>query len=148
MPSPLPSAPAPLFDRLCAPAGSEAEPLDARGLRESLARELGLLLGTRSRLPLSRYAAEADTVLDWGLPDFTALSPRSGDDREALREAVEVALARFEPRLRQVQVAVDDWPGQPQRARVQIDAAVRLGTEWRRVRFALPADGADAPGEA
>ena len=113
MPSPLPSAPAPLFDRLCAPAGSEAEPLDARGLRdddapvietlrslgrvdrhdaqalrESLARELGLLLGTRSRLPLSRYAAEADTVLDWGLPDFTALSPRSGDDREALREAV------------------------------------------------------------
>lgn len=134
-------APRPLFDRLCAVAGEDDAPLDAPGLRDSLARELATLLNARSRQPLSRYAREAASVLDYGLPDFSALSAQSGDDRLLLQQAVSHAITRFEPRLLHTQVQVDAWPGRPHRARVRIDAAVRIGRELRRVQFTLPVDG-------
>lgn len=137
----VPRSPRPLFDRLCAGAGEDCSPLDAAGLRASLARDLDHLLNARSRLPLSSYVDEATSVIDWGLPDFSALSAQSGEDRQLLRQAVLHAIACFEPRLQQVHVAVDTWPGDPHRARLNIDAAVRIGGELRRVEFALPADG-------
>lgn len=132
-----PSAPSPLFDRLCAPAATGDGTLDARGLQASLQGELQALLGTRSRLPMSRFAEEARSVIDWGLPDFSGLSVQSGDDREVLRQAVRHAISCFEPRLRHVEVGVDAWPGEPQRARVSIAAAVRIGQTLSRVQFTL-----------
>lgn len=137
----VPRAPRPLFDRLCAGAGEDCSPLDAAGLRVSLARDLSHLLNARSRLPLSRYVDEVASVIDWGLPDFSALSAQSGGDRQLLRQAVLQAIACFEPRLQHVHVEVDTWPDDPHRARLNIDAAVRIGRELRRVEFALPADG-------
>lgn len=147
MASPFASSPAPLFDRLCAAADDSVGPLDARGLQASLARDLADLLGTRSRLPLQRFTDEAGTVLDYGLPDFSALSPRSDDDRQGLKDAIMHAIACFEPRLMHVQVDVDDWTGNAEHARVHLSAAVRIGNELRRIDFTLPA-GAAAPGLA
>lgn len=135
----VPSAPWPLFDRLC--ADGDCAPLDAAGLRDSLERELSILLNTRSRLGLSRYAEEAASVIDWGVPDFSALSAQSGEDRLLLQRAVLHAISCFEPRMQHLQVVVDTWPGDPQRARVNIDASMRIGRELRRVEFTLPVDG-------
>lgn len=133
------SAPLPLFDRLCAPAGSGVEPLDARGLQASLARELGDLLGTRSRLSLARFADETGTVLDYGLPDFSSLSLRSQEDRDLLQRVITRAISCFEPRLLHIQVSIDDWAEHAEHALARISAAVRIGQELRRVQFALPA---------
>lgn len=154
MSTPLPTAPQPLFDRLHAePAarpgagvglGAGLGRLDAPGLQASLARELGQLLNTRSRLGLHAYVAAAETralsLLDYGLPDYSGLSARSEDDCRLLQQAVAHCLARFEPRLSHTQVQVMPMPGQPLRLRVLIDAAVTLGQALRRVQFDLAAD--------
>ncbi|NDY94031.1 type VI secretion system baseplate subunit TssE [Ideonella livida] len=147
----LPTAVQPLFDRLgAAPAAAQdwrgpgPGRLDARGLRESLAREVGALLNTRSRLGLEDFIARAEgpglSLLDYGLPDLSPLTPASADDRDTLRRAVHHCLARFEPRLQHTEVQVSPLPGQALRARLSIDAAVALGPELRRVQFDLAAD--------
>lgn len=138
------SASVPLFDRLCAPSDNGIEPLDARGLQASLARELGELLGTRSRLPMQRFIDEAAHVLDYGLPDFSALSLRSSEDRLLLERAIARAIACFEPRLSHAQVSVERAE-HAERALVRISAAVQIGRELRRVQFALPAGAAIGP---
>ncbi len=133
----------PLLDRLCAPGDDGVGPLDGRGLQASLARSLDELLGTRSRLPMRRFADEASHVLDYGLPDFSALSLRSSEDRLLLERAIVRAITCFEPRLLHAQARVEET-GRVEHARVQISAAVRIGQELRRVEFAWPAGGATA----
>jgi type VI secretion system protein ImpF len=147
MSAPLPTAALPLFDRLCPEAaglsagagrvGPRGDQLDARGLQASLARDLARLLGTRSPLDSAGHAGRRLSVIDYGLPDLTALWPRSSDDRRRLQQAVEHALHDLEPRLQRTRVQVRDDPEAPQRLRLQIEAAVQLGAQWHRVAFDL-----------
>ena len=51
-----------------------------------------------------RYPEARRSVLTYGMPDFTASTISSPDEREQFRQAVEAAVRRFEPRLREVQV--------------------------------------------
>ena len=141
MPALLPVAPIPLLDRLCSDADpAEGAALDARGLQASIARDLGRLHNARSRLGFDDFVARDTTVIDYGLPDFGALSARSGDDLSVLQRAVEHAIRRFEPRLLNPRVAIDPIAGVQHRARLRIDATVRLGAELRRVQFELDAE--------
>lgn len=87
---------------------------------------------------MQRFIDEAAHVLDYGLPDFSALSLRSSEDRLLLERAIARAITCFEPRLMHPQVNVEE-AGQAERALVRISAAVRIGQELRRVQFALPA---------
>lgn len=140
----LPTARAPLLERLCAGADAPVDSamLDAHGLQASIARELGRLLNTRTHLTFDAFGASGGSVIDYGLPDHSALSPRSSSDLERLRLAITQAVARFEPRLVDTRVTVGDCPGQPARARITLDAHIRLGLEMRRVQFTLEADPA------
>lgn len=131
-------SPLPLFDRLCAEAEGEGV-LDARALQASIAGELSNLLNTRSRLGAAAFLNSELSVVDFGMPDITALSPQSRDDRQLLQQLVRRAIACFEPRLSRTQVQVLEWPGDPKRAKVEIMAVVRLGKELRRVKFELAA---------
>ncbi|WP_085316754.1 type VI secretion system baseplate subunit TssE [Derxia lacustris] len=141
----LPVAPIPLFDRLCADAdAASGATLDAAGLEASIACDLARLLGTRSRLGFDAFLAADPTVVDYGLPDISALSAGSGDDLALLRRAVEQAIRRYEPRLLDARIAVAPVAGAPHLAQLRIDAAMRLGGELRRVRFELDAE----PGSA
>lgn len=127
-------SPLPLFDRLCGEEGEEGV-LDAHGLQASLARELSNLLNTRSRLDMAAFLNSELSVLDFGIPDITSLSPQSQDDRQRLQQLVRQAIAFFEPRLSHPQVRVLECPGAPGRLRAEIMAVVRLGRELRRVSF-------------
>lgn len=131
-------SPLPLFDRLCAEAEGEGV-LDARALQASIAGELSNLLNSRSRLGAAAFLTSELSVVDFGMPDITALSPQSRDDRQLLQQLIQRAIACFEPRLSRTQVQVFEWPGDPQRAKVEIMAVVRLGRELRRVKFELAA---------
>jgi type VI secretion system protein ImpF len=104
---------APLFDRLVdREPHVPAEPrplrtLDPQGLRESVRRELERMLNTRSSLPVDRLAERPElTVLEYGIPDLSAFSAGNDEDEVRLAAIVARAVAAFEPRLRQVKVAV------------------------------------------
>src|SRR5690349_363987 len=85
-----------LFERLAGgdpPAAREgARPFrvhETAALKESVRRELVRLLNTRSSAGInSRGTGGEMSVLDYGVPDFTALSALSGDDRLKLSAAV------------------------------------------------------------
>lgn len=129
------SAPVPLFERLCALDEGQGAALDSLGLQASIGRELSRLLNTRSRLTLAQFADCPGTVIDYGVPDFTALSPRSGDDMELMRGAVQQAIRLFEPRLMHADVKLGAHGTSFERARVHIAGSVQMGLTLRRVEL-------------
>ena len=73
------------------------------------------------------------TVLD--LSDFTA-DVASQDDCEVLRRAVERAIERFEPRLREVRVSIRQRESQHDRTlRMAIEALLWIEPEPQRITF-------------
>lgn len=135
MPDLIRSAPVPLFERLCALDEGQGSALDTLGLQASIGRELSRLLNTRSRLTMAEFAVCSGTVIDYGVPDFTALSARSGEDMELLRHALQRAIGMFEPRLMHTEVSILKNGQNPEGARVHITAAVHMGLTLRRVEL-------------
>lgn len=130
---------APLFDRLSSTGadGTGAFLLPPDELEVSIARELGRLFNTRCRLGLSELDASTGTVVDYGIPDFSALSPRSDEDRELLRRALVQSIGFFEPRLANVAVQVEESPQRGDVTAVTVSGDVTIGLQPRRVSFAL-----------
>jgi type VI secretion system protein ImpF len=94
----------PLFDRLAQSATTDSKLLASpQQLEISIGRELVRLFNTRSRIPLRSFDS-AYSTLDYGIPDFTALSPRSTSDLHKLQMAIAHAIHCFEPRLKNVSV--------------------------------------------
>lgn len=140
------SSPVPLFQRLCARDGEPgvAASFDAAGLQASIANELAGLLNTRCGLTMAEFLNCQGTVLDYGVPDFSALSCRSTDDLTLVSQAIAHAIALFEPRLSHTEVrAVQSSASTPGRALLHITGAVRLGLTLRRVDFDMPVSLSD-----
>ncbi|WP_342118051.1 type VI secretion system baseplate subunit TssE [Pseudoduganella sp. OTU4001] len=102
-----------LLDRLlgCQPRGRF---LSQEQLKESVARDLEVLLNTRTALPqemLRNYPECARSVLNFGLADFAGLSHSSSQDRARICASVRQAVERHEPRLRNVQVSLAQQAG-------------------------------------
>ena len=130
----------PLFDRLTqqeGPEGTGALLLSPDQMQASIARELARLFNTRSRLSLSEMARSTGTVIDYGVPDFSALSPRRGEDRELLERALVQAVTQFEPRLANVKVTVNAVPERGDVAAVVVKADMSVGLQAQRVSFSL-----------
>ncbi len=102
-------------------------------MRESVRGELERLLNTR------RPAPPGDprqlTVLDYGIPDFSHLSPASSEDRAELAALVAQAVAAFEPRLSQVRVVVRGWDEVDRSLELAIDARLAIGALSEPVSF-------------
>lgn len=131
--------PVPLFERLVEDADADAWLEGEGALRASVARELSRLLNTRSRLTMAEFAASDCGVLDYGVPDFSERSLRSGSDREAVLTAVRRAVALFEPRL--VNVAVKfAFHGEAHREAVLVvEGDIRVERSVEHVFFELAA---------
>jgi type VI secretion system protein ImpF len=125
----------PLFDRLA--AGSETQLPGTQVLRESVARDLGRLLNTRSRLTFDAFHAAEGSVIDYGVPDFSAHSLRSGSDRDAIAAAIQRAIALFEPRLTNVSVSFAFPADRAPDAVLLINGEMRQGTGVGHVAFEL-----------
>ncbi|HXT17703.1 MAG TPA: type VI secretion system baseplate subunit TssE [Gemmatimonadaceae bacterium] len=101
---------APLFDRLMdADADGRtdvAHVISGAELRASLARELASLLNTRIDPAIDAIDPRERTVLEYGLPDFTALAAQSNGDTTRLALAAQRAILAFEPRLGRPRVDV------------------------------------------
>jgi len=93
----------------------------AQSLREfeiSVLRDLEALLNTRQTRPdLADGSLEiSQSVLTYGLPEFSSVGVGSAAERERLRVAVERCITRFEPRLREVHVTIRDPENEYDRA--------------------------------
>jgi type VI secretion system lysozyme-like protein len=109
----LPGCLPPLFERLIDVEPLEnsdqldANRLQGRDLRASVARAIARLLDTRRHVPLADAAAGGPlTVLDYGIPDFGNRSPMDADARLQLGLAIRHAIRAFEPRLKEPSVEV------------------------------------------
>ncbi len=100
-----------LFDenpQLPALAGFKRIGLDE--LKDLVARDLESLLNTRmffSEEQLKEYPEAKHSVLSFGLNDFASLSLASINDRAAICRSIENTIARQEPRLKNVHVALE-----------------------------------------
>jgi type VI secretion system protein ImpF len=100
-----------LFDRLM------GDTLRGRGasmtldqLKDSVARDLEALLNTRVALPpglLDGYPHCRSSILNYGLMDFAGLCLSSARDRDAICASLVWAIARHEPRLREVRASLE-----------------------------------------
>ena len=126
------AARASLFDRLIDldPATpEERQPLrvlDLAALKESVRGELERVLNTRCARPAQALEAQGRSILDYGVPDMSALCPQNADELQRLTRLIAQAVNAFEPRLRQVRVGVEP-DVQPRALRLRIDAV--LATE-------------------
>lgn len=131
-----------LFDRLVDTeprSQKEVRPLrtlDKQGLKQSIRVELGRLLNTRCPIPLAP-SGEERTVINYGIPDFSYLSPNNSDHRAKVASWVREAITSYEPRLVDVRVVVDPPERTERSLVVRIDAKLQLETIREPVAFSV-----------
>ena len=142
---------APLFDRLSETpevrgARSPSGVLDRAGQRESLQRELTRLLNTRSSYPSEAKGQAVRSVIDYGLPDYSAMHTHSPEDKKKLADLVRRTVEAFEPRLGQVNVEAELLGNSEKALLVQVTGVFANGRIRDRVSFALQVSGEDLTG--
>ena len=128
-----PEVPLSLLDRLIdlEPGSNLEAPMTSwellREFRNGLCRDLTALLNTRRAAEdFDRsYDAAANSLLTFGITDFTSYNLKKGTEQEQLRRSIERAVRQFEPRLERVSVSVDDAEPQRPFLRLQISAILR-----------------------
>lgn len=90
------------------------EYIGVRELRDSIARDLEWLLNTKltQALDLENFPEAKNSILSYGVPDFSTYSWRNINDANSIARILEETLRRFEPRLvpRTIKVEVLDNP--------------------------------------
>ncbi|MCP1118043.1 type VI secretion system baseplate subunit TssE [Robbsia andropogonis] len=136
----------PLFDRLALPAHAATRPHVADTfLKQSILHELQRLLSSRSRLPFDVFVSEAADLLDYGIPDSSAMTMASIHDRAMLAKAIRHAISVFEPRLHDVTVEITPTPERGADARVRIEGMLWGQRAQQRTTFAMSTSGHIAP---
>lgn len=111
---------------------------DLREFRLGVLRDVENLLNTRrpvSRLPDGLPELQ-QSILAYGLPDFTSAGVGSTEERDQLRRAVQTAIQRFEPRLREVRVAIHPPHSPHDRTfRLTVDALLMVAPQPQPIVF-------------
>ncbi len=109
-----------------------------RGLKAALRRDLEWLLNTR-RNPNAAPESMAElsqSLFNFGLPDFSALSADAPKDRQKLLVEIERTVALFEPRLKNIRVVLLEATGTGSRAlRFQIEGSLQMDPSPEHVSF-------------
>ncbi len=90
--------------------GGLARALSVEQYKESVARDLEGLLNSRSAfspVELEEFPNCRQSLMTYGLCDFSSMSLASAYDRAEICRSLEEAIARHEPRLSSVQVRLD-----------------------------------------
>ena len=102
---------------------------EMRAFKASVCRDLTALLNTRRAEedfdPI--YTEAANSLLSFGITDFTSYNLKSGLEQEQVRRSMERAIRQFEPRLTQVEVSVAE--PDPLRPVLQFQIAALLRIE-------------------
>lgn len=106
-------------------------------MTEAVRRDLEWLLNSR-RTPFEPPPTSKNlwrSVYCYGLPDSTAISVRSEDERTRLARAVEQAITYFEPRLTNVTVVIPSVTASSKVIHFHIDAMLRTEPAPQRIYF-------------
>ena len=107
-------------------------------LRKSVRRDLENLLNTRWRYTESQEVAAGlgQSLVQYGLPDFSGGNMQAASNPDVVYAAVEQAIERFEPRLSNVRVrSVQTDPSVDRTLRFHIEAVLQVEPWQERVRF-------------
>lgn len=117
-----------LFDRLVDTELNKKEEsppyrvLTRQELWKSVRAELGQLLNSRCPVPLHSLGAEERTVINYGIPDFSSLSPQSSDDRALIASIIGQTIEAFETRLCNVRVTAEYIEGNERKLSITVEA--------------------------
>ena len=108
-----------------------------REFKTSLCRDLSALLNTRraERDFDPAYEEATNSLLSFGIADFTSYNLKSGIEQEQVRRSIERAIRHFEPRLARVAVSIEEPDPLRPVLQFQIDALLRIGPEAEAVVF-------------
>lgn len=108
-----------------------------RFFRDALKRDLEWLLNTRQPpMPeITAYPIARGSMLNFGLPDITALGLSSAADHRQLRLAIEACLRHFEPRLMNPRVTLEESDSTDRRLRFHIDGIMKLDPAPEEISF-------------
>ena len=109
--------------------------LDRAALRESVCRELSRLLNTRCPTPIDLVCEQERSVVNYGIPDFSSLSPSNTEDQRRLAAIITNTVSAFEPRLRQVRVTVERFLESERALYVKIQAMLVVQSITEPVTF-------------
>lgn len=112
--------------------------LSIEDLKDTVARDLEALLNTRTVIPedlLKRYPECSKSIVTYGLNDFAGLSLSSTDDRAYICQCLEKAIARHEPRLRNVRASLEVQEGSINRLNFAITALLVVNSAQEAVNF-------------
>lgn len=100
---------------------------EARELQSALCRDLAALLNTRrARDDFDRtYEQAANSILRFGIVDFTSHNLKNGIEQEQLRKSIEQSIRCFEPRLDRVEVSLQESDASRPVLRFQVSAVLR-----------------------
>ena len=100
-----------------------------REFKTSLCRDLSALLNTRRAEQDfdPAYEEATNSLLSFGVTDFTSYNLKSGVEQEQLRRSIERAIRQFEPRLGRVSVSIEEPDPLRPVLRFQIEALLRIG---------------------
>jgi type VI secretion system protein ImpF len=132
-----------LLDRLIdLDPDSQREPLSSpwdemREFRLALCRDLGALLNTRRAEEDFHpgYEEATNSLLTFGITDFTSYDLNSGLQQERVRRSIERAVRQFEPRLASVTVSIEEPDPLRPVLRFQIAAMLRISPAAEPVVF-------------
>lgn len=117
-----------LFDRLVDTELNEKEEsppyrvLSRQELWKSVRAELGQLLNSRCPVPLHLLGEEERTVINYGIPDFSSLSPHSSNDRALIASIIGQTITAFETRLSNVRVTAEYIEGDERKLHITVEA--------------------------
>jgi type VI secretion system protein ImpF len=109
-----------------------------RQLKDDVARDLAALLNSRQELQQGvpeEFKELRGSLLEFGVPDFTAYSLSSSEDRKRIRREVEQAIAQSEPRLKSVRVHLEQEEKFSQVLRFRIEGLLRVESSTEPVTF-------------
>jgi type VI secretion system protein ImpF len=110
-----------------------------RELKAALCADLSALLNTRRAETDfdSGFQEASNSLLTFGVADFTAYNLKNGIEQERVRRSIERAIRRFEPRLTRVSVSMDEPDPLKPVLRFQISAMLRTGHSGEPILFDL-----------
>lgn len=102
----------------------------ARAIRQSIVRDLEVLLNARQRLVGPPWAGSEPSpwIVDFGLPSARGTNLATAAGRKEFSRAIEGAIRCFEPRLRDVRVALEPVETTLEPLRLVIEAGLAAGS--------------------
>jgi type VI secretion system protein ImpF len=97
-------------------------------IKDAVKRDLEWLLNSRQLVADRPAELEqlAQSLLNYGLPDFAASMLNNPQDQDRMRRSVEEAIARFDPRLSRVRVTLIENREYDRTLRFRIDAMLEV----------------------